>query len=87
VELALLKGNLSSPKLFKLALTVRRLEMQEGAKIIISHVSGERMKEQGTDGVSRGQLKEGVSIGKHMLLFMPFHLSATQRSATVGPWI
>jgi hypothetical protein len=61
--------------------------MQEGCKIVISHVSGERMKVQGTDGVSRGQLKEGVSIGKDMLSFIPFHLLATQRSSLVEPWI
>jgi hypothetical protein len=61
--------------------------MQEGCKIIVSHVSGERMKAQGTDGVSRGQLKEGVSVGKDMLSFIPFHLSAMERSAKVEPWI
>jgi hypothetical protein len=41
VEVALVKGNFSSPKLFELALTMCLLEMQEGAKIIVSHVSGE----------------------------------------------
>jgi hypothetical protein len=87
VEAALVKGNSSSPKLFELVLAVRLLEMQEGAKIIVSHVSGERMKAQGTDGVSRGQLKEGVSVGKDMLSFIPFHLSAIQRSSAVEPWI
>jgi hypothetical protein len=48
--------------------------MRNDAKIIISHVSGEQMKSQGTDGVSRGQLKEGVLTGDEMLLFIPFHL-------------
>jgi hypothetical protein len=48
-----LKGNSTSPKLFELVLTVCRLEMHKGAKIIVSHVLGERMKAQGTDGVSR----------------------------------
>jgi hypothetical protein len=86
VEAALAKGNSSSPKLFELVLKIRLLEMQEGAKIIVSHVS-ERMKAQGTDGVSRGQLKEGVSVGKEMLSFIPFHLSAVQRSSKVEPWI
>jgi hypothetical protein len=87
VESALVKGNSSSKKLFELVLEVRRLEMQEGAKIIVSHVSGERMKAQGTDGVSRGQLKEGVSIGADMLSFIPFQLSAIQRSTAVEDWI
>jgi hypothetical protein len=53
VESALVKGNSTSPKLFELVLTVCRLEMHKGAKIIVSHVLGECMKAQGTDGVSR----------------------------------
>jgi hypothetical protein len=87
VESALVKGNSSSPKLFELVLAVQLLEMQEGARIIMSHVLGERMKAQGTDSVSRGQLKEGVSVGKDILSFILFHLSAVQRSAAVEPWI
>jgi hypothetical protein len=67
VEAALHKGNSLSKKLFDLTLEVRRLEMQEGARILVSHISSERMKAQGTDGVSRGQLKEGVSTGNEML--------------------
>jgi hypothetical protein len=87
VEAALVKGNSSSRKLFELVLRVRCLEMREGAHIVVSHVSGERMKAQGTDGVSRGQLKEGVSIGADMLSFIPFQLSAIQRSSAVETWI
>jgi hypothetical protein len=44
VEAALVKGNSTSPKLFELVLAVRLLEMQEEAKIIVSHISGEQMK-------------------------------------------
>jgi hypothetical protein len=87
VESSLVKGNSSSEKLFNLTLEVRLLEMREGAKIVVSHVSGERMKAQGTDGVSRGQLKEGVSTGQSMLSFVPFHLSAIQRSESVEAWL
>jgi hypothetical protein len=64
VESAIVKGNSTSEKRFALALEVRQIEMRAGARLVISHVSGERMKAQGTDGVSRGQLKEGVSTGK-----------------------
>jgi hypothetical protein len=87
VESALVKGNSSSKKLFELVLEVRCLAMREGARIVVSHVSGERMKAQGTDGVSRGQLKEGVSAGADMLSFIPFQLSAIQRSPAVEDWI
>ena len=61
--------------------------MHEGARIIVSHVSGERMKAQGTDGVSRGQLKEGVSSGSDMLAYIPFHLTALQRFPPVETWL
>jgi hypothetical protein len=87
VEAALAKGNSSSKKLFELVLEVRRLEMHEGAQILVTHVSGERMKAQGTDGVSRGHLKEGVSTGADMLSFIPFQLSAIERSTAVEDWI
>jgi hypothetical protein len=68
-------------------LEVRCLEMQYNCKIIVSHVSGDWMKAQGTDGVSRGQLKEGVSTGQDMLPFILFHLSSIQRSPAVLSWV
>jgi hypothetical protein len=61
IESAIVKGNSSSEKLFILLLVVRKIKMQQGAKVVVSHVSGEQMKDQGTNGVSCGQLKEGVS--------------------------
>jgi hypothetical protein len=87
IESALAKGNSSSKKLFDLVLEVWHLEMHEGAQIIVTHVSGEQMKAQGTNGVSQGQLKEGVSTGADMLSVIPFQLSAIQRSTAVEDWI
>jgi hypothetical protein len=87
VESSIVNGNSSSEKLFELTLEVRVIEMRNNAKVIISHVAGERMKAQGTDGASRGQLKEGVSTGQDMLSFIPFHLSSIQRSPAVETWI
>jgi hypothetical protein len=43
------------------------------AQIIVSHISGEQMKAQGMDGVSRGQMKEGVTGLLDMMSFIPFH--------------
>jgi hypothetical protein len=54
---------------------------------MVSHIAGDRMRAQGTDGVSRGQLKEGVSAGKSMLSFIPLHLNAIERSPAVEPWL
>jgi hypothetical protein len=87
VEAGLAKGNSSSPRLFELVLRVRLLQMKYRCKIIVTHVSGKRMVAQGTDGVSRGHLKEGVSTGEDMLSFIPLHLSATQRSKNIKGWI
>jgi hypothetical protein len=88
VEAALVKGNSSSEKLFELTLEVWKLEMQEGACIIVVfHGSGEQMKAQGTDGVSQGQLKDSVSTSKEMLSFIPFHLPLVERSPAVETWL
>jgi hypothetical protein len=73
--------------LFELTLEIRVIEMWNNAKVLISHVAGKRMEAQGTDGVSRGQLKEGVLTGQEMLWFIPFHLSALKRSPLVETWI
>ena len=35
----------------------------------MTHVSGKRMTAQGTDGLSRGQMREGISLGKAMSHF------------------
>jgi hypothetical protein len=61
--------------------------MREGTHIIVSHTLGERMKAQGTNGVSQGQLKEGVLTGADMLSFIPFQQSSIQRSTAVESWI
>jgi hypothetical protein len=88
MESALVKGNSSSQKLFDLVLEVRHLKMQKGMQIIVSHILGEQMKAQGTNGGgSRGQVKEGVSTGVDMLSFIPFQLTAIQQSTAVEDWI
>ena len=87
VEAGLAKGNSSSRKLFELVLRVRILEMKHRVAIVVTHVSGNRMKAQGTDGVSRGHLKEGVSAGEDMMSFIPLHLTALQRSPAMKDWL
>eukprot|EP00978_Attheya_sp_CCMP212_P006420 scaffold14650_cov34-Attheya_sp.AAC.2 len=52
-EAAANKNNSTSEKLFKLTVRLHKIEMHHGARIIVTHVSGERMKHQGTDGISR----------------------------------
>jgi len=64
VEAAIQKGNSSSEKLFDLVvLRFRNMEITSVSKFLLAHVSGDRMQSQGTDGISRGSLREGVSLG------------------------
>lgn len=45
------------------------------------------MKSQGTDGISRGQLREGVALGEAMIKFCPWGESALERSPLLLGWI
>ena len=45
------------------------------------------MKHQGADGVSRGNLKEGVSLGSKMLQFCPWYLSALEQEPKLAEWL
>ena len=42
---------------------------------------------QGTDGISRGSLNEGVMDGQAMFNFIPIHLSAFERSGNLKLWL
>ena len=42
---------------------------------------------QGTDGISRGEMNEGIGQGQKMLSFIPLHLSALDRYPPLSDWI
>jgi hypothetical protein len=86
-ETAYFKGSSTSELLHELVTRLRALEMEAGCKVILVHVSGERMKWQGTDGLSRGNLLEGVMKGENMLTYVPLHLPALERSPKLLAWI
>jgi hypothetical protein len=87
VESCLYKGKLSSRKLCKLIVRMRRLEMTHNAKIVVSHVSGKRMIREGTDDVSRGHLREGVTAGESILSFIPKNENPLERSPQLKAWL
>ena len=87
VESALYKGNSTSPKLFDLIVRFRHAELKSGGTFLVTHVSGNRMKSQGTDGISRGEMKEGVSVGECMLKFCPWGQNALERSTHLRKWL
>ena len=86
-ESAFYTGGSSSETLFNLILELRKLEMKEQCKIILCHCSGTRMIEQGSDGLSRGNLSEGVMKGISMGHFVPLHLNPFERCDKLKPWL
>ncbi|KAI2509912.1 hypothetical protein MHU86_4477 [Fragilaria crotonensis] len=88
VESCVSRGSSSSPKLLELVVRIQALSMRVGIKIHVFHIAGTRMIAQGTDGVSRGFLGQGVMDGAMMSAFVPIHLSAMERSPLdLVPWI
>jgi hypothetical protein len=59
-ESAFYKGLSSNPCFFDLVLCLKQLELEHGFSLQVIHISGWRMKIQGTDGLSQGDLLTGV---------------------------
>ena len=73
------KGSSTSPLLHELIVRLRKVEMDIGFKLYMVHVAGTRMIDQGTDGLSRGMLLEGVLTGKPMLGYIDLAKGALDR--------
>ena len=86
-EVAFFNGSSKSRKLFELVLSLREMEIAQGAKIHFIHVSGKRMTEQGTDGLSRSQLTEGVMQRISMQSFIPLNETVLERSPSFKLWV
>ncbi len=88
VESCVAGGSSSSPKLLSLVVRLQALSMRVGFKINVFHIAGTRMIAQGTDGVSRGFLGQGVMDGAAMSAFVPIHQTPVERSPVeLVPWI
>ena len=79
-EAAFYKGTSQLRRLFELILRLREIQMQRDVHCHIVHVAGTRMIAQGTDGLSRGDLDQGVFGGRGMTEFVPLHLGTCERS-------
>lgn len=86
-ERAYFKGTSKSERLHELILSLKLLETNGTCKIHFVHVAGTRMIAQGADGLSRGNLTEGVMGDKEMSDFVPLHLNALERSNKLEDWI
>ena len=73
------RGSSTSALLHGLVLRLRRVEMDTGLVLHMVHVAGTRMIAQGTDGLSRGMMCEGVMAGKDMLDYIDIAKSASHR--------
>jgi hypothetical protein len=72
-------GCAKTQAVLNLMLRLQKIQMKGNAFIHIVWVSGKRMIAQGTDGLSRGDLTNGVMRGMPMLEFVPLHKSAIER--------
>jgi hypothetical protein len=81
------RGTSQSRRLFELVLRLRKLQLGGDVTIYVIHVAGTRMIEEGTDGLSRGNINEGVMSGTDILSYIPLHLSAAERQDGVVRWI
>jgi len=82
-ESTFFKGTSSSKTLFELILKLQNMQMNSRTMIHFVHVAGRRMIRQGTDGLSRGLVSEGVLGGEDFLSFVPLHQSAWERGAVL----
>ena len=87
VEITIHKGNSTSPLLFDLVLRLKAVQLKHAFQLIVTQVAGTRMIAQGTDGVSRGSLREGVAAGQRMLDHCPWNKSAIDTSPELKGWV
>jgi hypothetical protein len=85
-ERAYFRGTSKSKGLFDLVLRLRRLEMTGELFIHLIWVAGTRMIAQGTDGVSRGDLFNGVMSGRTMLQYVPLNQGVETRASDLVTW-
>jgi hypothetical protein len=80
-------GNSKSRNMHALVLALRTLEMSFDMIVHVVHISGKRMIAQGTDGCSRGSLKEGVMAGTDMLMFVDLARGGLDHHAPLLEWV
>ena len=79
-EGAYYEGHSPSEKLNDIVFRLHKTERDGGFILRVLHISGKRMKATGVDGLSRGDLTEGVLAGVDPFSFLPFNLGADERS-------
>jgi hypothetical protein len=87
-EGAYYKGHSPSKKLNDIVFRLHKAERDGGFLLHVLHILGKRMKATGVDGLSRGDLTEGILAGADPFAFLPFNLGANERSkGAVCAWV
>jgi hypothetical protein len=81
------RGTAKSRALFELIVMLYKLQMQFDLILHVFWISGTRMTQQDTDGLSRGEENGLATCGMAFGGIVPLHLSATARSETLEDWI
>ncbi len=81
------KGSSKSELLYDLVVLIYKLQMRCRCVVHFVHVAGTRMIEQGTDGLSRGDMLEGVMKGEPILSYVTLHKTVVEVSPAVFEWI
>ena len=80
-------GSSKSEVLFDLVMRLHFMSMHFKCNVFFIHVAGTWIIRQGTDGLSRGDMYEGITKGKMMIYFLPLEKSALDRSPALSKWI
>jgi hypothetical protein len=84
---AFYQGGSFSKLLHELILRLTKAEMKYGFSLHNVHVAGTRMIAQGTDGLSRGIMLEGIVQGKDTLSFVDLSKTATEQHRGVLDYV
>ena len=86
-EAAVNKGNSPSRKLHELVVRLRHLQMKYCFELYVTHVSGTRMIDQGTDGLSRGSVNTLGLNSQALRKHVPLNQRALERSNNLKEWM
>jgi hypothetical protein len=80
------KGAARSAHLHGLVERLKMLQLHRGLFVHVIWIAGTCMIEEGTNGLSRGDINSGVLSGKDFLSFIPLNKSALELSAGIEAW-
>ncbi len=87
-EGAFYKGHSKLRELLDIVLRVHKCQQDGGFVLHVIHISGKCMRASGVDGLSQGDLTEGMMAGRNPLTFVLFNRGADERSGgRVSAWV